>query len=122
MKTAEELTNDMRQFYGTEEFHRFSVLFPKVVLTDGAKYLADNAEAYWLMDMIASHIRALKGDGFGVAKLQVENNKGIFTLDDGNDNIKARQEIPYTDFPMSSIKLYVADNEFAWTILLPSEY
>ena len=45
-------------FSGTEEYHRYSPLFRRMLLTDGAKYVADNGGghgAYWLMDAIASH-------------------------------------------------------------------
>jgi len=34
----------------------------------------------------------------------------------------ARQEIPYTDFPMLSISLYAYWDGRNWVIMLPSEY
>jgi len=52
--TAEQIELSLSGFIGTEAYHRFNALCPKVVLTDGAKYLADQAEAYWLMDIIGS--------------------------------------------------------------------
>jgi hypothetical protein len=55
-----------RQFTGTEGYIRWSPLFPRMVLTDGTKFVAENgggAGAYWLMDAIASHQpKALKDE------------------------------------------------------------
>ncbi len=48
---------DLRQFTGTTQRHRWSSL-TKLVCTDGAKYLADEAGAYWLLDAVASHQNA----------------------------------------------------------------
>ena len=132
MLSAIELETRLGDFWGTEEKFRFSPVFPKVLLTDGAKYVADNADAYWLMDVIASHIPAMKGDWFASAKLTVnshfvtgpiaEDHKATFTLDDGNGHILATQEIEYTDFPLSTINFFVEYDEENWTILLPGEH
>ena len=42
--------------------------------------------------------------------------------DDGNGNELARQEIPYTDFPMEAVLLYACWDGEHWVIMLPSEY
>ncbi len=42
--------------------------------------------------------------------------------DDGNGKEHARQEIPYTDFPMHSIALFASWDGEHWIIMLPSEY
>jgi len=49
---AETLTKNLQHFCGTEQYypHWLGIRY-----TDGVKYLADNAEAYWLIDAIASH-------------------------------------------------------------------
>lgn len=47
---------------GTEGYHRFSPLFRNLLLTDGAKALAEHAEAFWLMDLIGSHQPTCKKD------------------------------------------------------------
>ena len=51
---AKELSSILRQFTGTAHYYR---LHNEVVLKDGAKYLADEARCYWLMDAIASYLR-----------------------------------------------------------------
>ena len=45
---------NLAQFYGTSAYYRFIIL-SNLVLTDGTKYLAEVAGAYWLMDLIASY-------------------------------------------------------------------
>lgn len=118
---AENLTANLMQFTGTIQYYRWSVLFPKALLTDGTKYLAENAGCFWLMDVVASHL-AKYGDVFGVATLKRKGDGCTFTLDDGNGKVHATQEIEYTDFPLDSIKLYVVWDTQNWTIMLPSEY
>lgn len=115
--------DDLKQFTGTEQWHRYSPLFPTMLLTDGAKYLAEEAGAYWLMDMIGSYLPKIQ-DGFAVAKLSVADNKGKFTLadDDPAGTTFAEQTVEYTDFPLDEIKLYVIAEGDNWVVLLPSEY
>ena len=43
---------DLRQFTGTEQWYRHGTV-RDVLFTDGAKYVADQAGAYWLLDEIA---------------------------------------------------------------------
>jgi hypothetical protein len=45
--------SDLAQFTGSEQWYRHG-LVRKVLFTDGAKYVADTAGAYWLIDEIAS--------------------------------------------------------------------
>jgi hypothetical protein len=94
------------------------------VLTDGAKYLAEECQCYWLMDMIASHVSAIK-DHFAIAILtKTENDKALFTLQDDipAKNVWAMQGVKYTDFPLDEVKLYVIKDSGKWVIMLTSEY
>jgi hypothetical protein len=43
----------LSNFIGTEKYYR---LTRKHLLTDGTKYLAEAAGAYWLMEAIASYL------------------------------------------------------------------
>jgi hypothetical protein len=120
-----DLQTELTQFTGTENYHRFNLLFRNVLLTDGAKHLADAAGAYWLMDVIASHLPSVQGE-FAVAILSVDK-KARFALCGDLDGEKmidvfATQEIPYTDFPLPSAKLWVQSDGENWVIMLPSEY
>lgn len=125
MKSQDQIKSDLRQFIGSITFTRYSPLFPNVVLSHGAKYLADECGAYWLMDMIASHLPSLPPEeNWAIAILTVNGAKALFTLanDSPATKVYAMQGINYTDFPLDEIKLYVSyDGEF-WCVMLPSEY
>jgi hypothetical protein len=121
-----ELKQALSNFYGTEGYHRYSPMFPHVILTDGAKFLAEEAGAYWLMDMISSYLPSVpKAENFVVALLIVSPScRAHFTL---QDDIPARriygdQAITHTDFMLDSIKLYVCRAGGDWVVMLPSEY
>ena len=124
--TPEELQANLNQFTGTQEYHRWSVLFPKIVLTDGALYLAEQAGAYWLMDAIGSHQinPKVRWEGFQVWILRVESDhQARLTCEDGNGKVITSQEIEYTDFTLPEVKLYAIPQEgVGLMILLPSEY
>lgn len=117
---ADVLAQTLPQFTGTERYYR---LYPGVLLTDGAKYLADEAEAYWLLDVIWSHLPSVQEDEWFVcARLERQREGAHFTLGDGNGGVYAQQAIAYTDFPLNEITLYVAKQDGLWIVLLPSEY
>ncbi len=106
MKTKEQIQEELSNFYGSVHWYRYSpILFPKVLLTDGAKFIAEEFGAYRLMDMIASHLPAVrKADAyFAVATFNKTPEK-------------------YSDFMFDEFKLYVAYDGEYWTIMLPSEY
>jgi len=115
------LQNNLEQFTGTEQYYTHHSL----LLTDGAKYLAEKAQCYWLMDVIWSHTHCEKWLGkedFIVCTLTVLNSKATVAFDDGNSNILMTQEIPFTDFPLNKIKLYVVSDGSNFVVMLPSEY
>ena len=112
---------ELRQFTGSEHWYRHG-LVRTVVFTDGAKYVADQAGAYWLLDTIALSQRFEKrvaAEAFQVWKLAVKPDlTAMLTCDDGNGITVFEQRLDDTDFPVDGITLYFTDN----TILLPSEY
>ena len=117
-------SEQLSQFSGTEHYYR---IMPNVLMTDGAKFVADNGEAYWLMTAIASYLPQFKNtESFIVANLQVSNTgharSAVLKLDDGNDNILAEQFIEYTDFELNEIKFYACYTGDTWVIMLPREY
>lgn len=118
------MLENLNSFTGTEHWYRYSPLFHNVLITDGVKYVADEAGAYWLADLISSHLASVK-DGFAIAQLKKRDDDewDFFLVDDlpPNDTY-AYQRIAYSDFPLEEIKLYVIHDGQNWTILLPSEY
>lgn len=116
-----ELISDLAQFTGTNAYHR---MYANFYLTDGAKYLAEKAECFWLFDLYWSHIMSIipSENEFTVLKLTVTDGKASAVIEDGNDNVIAGQEIEYTDFPLPYITLYCCWFGDGWVAMLPSEY
>jgi len=122
MTKANKLSEaNLRQFIGSENWYRHGIN-RNVLFTNGAKYVADQGGAYWLLDAIAIAQRFEKNvaaEGFQVWKLKVnEDRTASLVCDGGSGNIVYTQHIAFTDFPIDEIKFYFTDN----TILLPSEY
>ena len=114
-------------FRRSQSIHRLRNLVParlnrNVLFTDGAKYLADQAGAYWLLDEIAliqPYDSRVAAEEFQVWKLAVNTDRtATLTCDDGNGTIVFTKQIEYTDFPLDEVRLYFANN----VIHLPSEY
>ena len=123
MKTKQEILAELPNFYGTENYHKWSILFRNFVLTDGAKYIADECGAYWLMDAIASYLSSYKDEGFVVAKfVKADDPNWLLTVEDGNGGCFASQCIEFTNFPLDEITLYVVKQDDLYVVLLPSEY
>lgn len=120
-----EALDNLDHFIGSESFYRYSPLFP-MVLTEGAKYLADNADCYWLFDVVGSVLypRILRGNRFLLARIKkFKTSRGAkFELEDGNGKRLYVQRIDYTDFPLDSYEFYVVGNGTYWTAMLKSEY
>jgi hypothetical protein len=120
--TPEQIETELAYFTGTQNYYQY---LANVVLTDGAKHLADRAGAYWLMDVVASWQveKRVACQPFQHWKLEVEDdNTATVVADDGNGNEIARQEIPFTDFPLRSTRLYLVKDGKYRVLMLPSEY
>lgn len=97
----QELQAALRQFTGTTHYYRID---SKTLLTDGAYYLATQAGAFWLMALFSSYLLELRlDDWFTVLKLKTAGNKTTVTIDDGNGNVLATQEIENSDFPLDEM-------------------
>lgn len=124
--------NDLGNFYGTENWHRWSPLVPNMLLTDGALFVAEHggqSGSFWLMDAIASHQpRALKNPrlrDFQVWILKVNPDKSAVLTCQSDSGVPPfiTQNIEYTDFDLKEIKLWVEPmDEKRMVILLPSEH
>jgi len=57
-----------------------------------------------------------------LVRVEVTEGRAVMIYEDGNGREHARQEIPYTDFPLPSITLYACWDQQHWVIMLPSEY
>jgi hypothetical protein len=110
----------LNRFIGSQHYYRLN---RKCLLTDGTHYLAETVGAFWLMDAAASYLLELGTDDWFVqVKLMVTGSSAELTLEDGNGHVRARQVIPYTDFPMPQQNLYACWDGELWVLMLPSEY
>ncbi|RZN30501.1 DUF6876 family protein [Bradyrhizobium sp. Leo121] len=75
---------DLAQFTGTSQWFRHA-LVRTVLYTDGIQFLAERANAYWLLDKIATLQLDPKigAEPFQVWKLEVADNIGALTCNDG---------------------------------------
>jgi hypothetical protein len=65
----------LTEFTGTERYYRIS---HKHLLTEGTKFLANQAQSYWMMDAIASHLSEIgTADWFVVVKITVKDAKAL---------------------------------------------
>lgn len=116
---------DLNQFTGTTQYYLY--LFG-LKLTDGVKFMADEAGAYWLLDIISSyqHDPKIRREPFQIWELKLSpkdtttgRHPAVVTMKtDTNQPLLVKQEISHTDFPLASITLYLIDG----VILLTSEY
>ena len=119
--TASLTEADLRQFIGTETWHRHS--FVRTLLyTDGVKYVAEKGGAYWLLDDIAFAQlgdKRVAAEAFQLWRLRVHaDHTATLTCEDGNGNAVYTKALTFTDFPLEEITLYFTNG----VILLPSEY
>lgn len=119
MKSKEELLATLDQFTGSQQAF-YHPMFKKFVYTEGVRYLAQNAECYWLLEHIFLHQTnpKIKAEGFQTWKLVKQEDTATITIDDGNGNIIETFPIDFTDFPLDEIILFMIGD----TLLLPSEY
>ena len=119
---------EMSMFTGTEAYHRWSPL-SKGVLTDGCKYVAEQLQAHWLFDAIASHIDFgdLPDLNMYFSTLTIFNKTGTLSIEDGNGRELALQNFEYTEFPLTEIKIWSVSTATEqsgkfFVHMLPSEY
>ncbi len=136
---AETLSQNLQQFCGSEQYYKHWL---GILYTDGIKYLAENAQCFWLLDAIASHQPRVRRKHslteFQLWFLHVGNkhefikprslrggtpspNAAVLTCWEDSPTPETKpviiQQIPFTDFPLPEIKLYLQDK----VLLLPEE-
>jgi hypothetical protein len=122
--TPEELQSQLSAFYGSKNSYQRSTPI-LIYYTDGIKWLQENANCYWLIDLIASYqtTEFKKANDRQFWKLVVIDSSTVITCDDGDGNISVTQSIDYTDFLLPSLSIWLEIQEEGRTfIYLPSEY
>lgn len=106
---------DLAEFTGTEKYYKHWM--GRLVFTDGVKFLADRAGAYWLIDLIASYQPMKTERQYWTLKAEEQGYSAI--CKDRDDTLLEKQKIEYTDFPeyLMPFDLYVQNG----VLYLPSE-
>jgi hypothetical protein len=126
VKPPEEIERELQHFSGSEMV--WAHWTHGAVYTDGVRYLAQAAEAYWLIDAIVSHQgnNRVKREDFQVWKLRLVRPKDHKAMpswelrcEDGNHNEVVTQHIEWSTFPLpNGIDIWLVNG----TLLLPGEY
>jgi hypothetical protein len=125
MKTTERLTKQefelgLKQFIGTQQYweHKFpgSTILR---LTDGCRFIREEAEATWLFDAIATLQSDQRIQPQSFQMWQLKRWEGRWRLEcRADDGEHVLTKISNSDFPLHHIELWVLDG----IALLPSEY
>jgi len=120
LKSKEKILDIINQAYGSDMYHKFSPIPGFPVATDGIIALAEAAGCYWLLDIIGRYQTDKRLNlAFQVWKLEVNREDSSAVVRGYNDaELIITQEIPFTDFPLDEVKVFLMDG----VILLPSEY
>jgi hypothetical protein len=110
----------LREHTSSENFYKYNF---GLIITEGAKSMADTYGVYWWLDIIASYQPKLKNEEFQVWTLKRTGSSAVVTCTDGNDKQLISQRIPFTDFGPDVAVLWVEGNvETNLICLLPSEH
>lgn len=116
--TPETLRQELANFYGSEVFYRHP-LNRSVVYTEGVQHFAEQAGAYWFLDILATEPAILEqAKDFAAVTLKVKDGKAQLLVTDGNDGEVFRRDIDYTDCPEGDWQFFFVGG----TIMLRSEY
>lgn len=124
--------DDLRSFTGTETYWRSGFVYKGRALsyTDGVKYIAEKAGAYWLVDLVLAQATEIyckhaspARDRFHdvlVCELTVndESDTAVLEILDGDRNVLYTQTLLFTDFPAAFQVIWVKQG----IAMLPSEY
>lgn len=118
MTEAIKLTDELRQFTGTEVYH-FNPFYRWMQYTDGVKYFAEKAGAYWFLDIIGTELLALtRNEEFMTIDLIVRDGKFQILVTDGNDTVLKKKTGNFTDCPEGVYRFFLTNN----VLMLTSEY
>ena len=124
-QTSEITEANLANFYGTSQWYRH--WSRQLLMTDGTHFLCENGAA-WLIDAIASHqgprlARACGYFQFWTLKVDLEKHEAVLICQrDSGEPRLVEQKIPYTDFPLAEIKIWVEGEGENKVCLLPSEH
>ena len=102
-----------------------------MIYSPGVKFVADKAEAYWLIDAIASYFMGgqmaypdSRLDTLQFWRLEVKEDRTARLTARADSGVEPYviQRIEYTDFPLEQIDIWAGFDGKYWTLYLPSEH
>lgn len=121
-----DLKKELAQFTGSSVMYKHR-LVPNVGYTAGVHFLAENRQAYWLLDKVASHqLEApFNKERMQTWSLTVTEGKGLWKISDGAGKVLLEDVVSNVDLPDTfDLDLYVIEDEGSGlkVIMFPSEY
>ena len=118
--------------------YREHAFYPQFTYTEGVRYLAEECNCFWLLDVIASHqpkvinkLCAIGSRNFQVWLIEKQGRRGVRVTcwhDEPNKSMKlAAQRIPFSDLAehfdldQGPIKLYVETSGRDMRLMIPAE-
>ena len=113
------LSENLLQFYGTENYYKTFLFNPRLKHTDGVQYFAETAGCYWFLDIVATDIFALtKKEPFLSIVLQAKNGSANIFIENGDCEVLETRTIEHTDCPDGEYAFFLTDD----VLMLTSEY
>ncbi len=120
-----EIKKNLQQFSGSETVYSFPLINTRY--TEGMKYLATAADAYWLITDVSVIAKSLMRKSYfitidfkrlPIAKKGTVGHEAEIAYSDGNGNIFETHRYEVTDFPLDELRLFFVNG----TLMLPGEY
>ena len=129
MKDTIEIEMNLSQFSGTEQYHR-NPFHGKFLYSDGVRYLAEAAGAYWLLDLLASYQpqlakhkdQRLHQMQFWNLKINPDHSATATCRADSDVPPAVTQQIEFSDFPLPEIDIWVIQDQLGMLAILKTEY
>lgn len=118
----QEILEALPHFMGTEQIWEHRTFAFSIYLSDGCNYLKLKAQFCWFFDLVASHQAKLKHEDFQCWKLSRKSgNEFEITCEGGDENQLLTQRIPFSDFPLDELRIWVI-RDGSLICMLPTEY
>ena len=122
---TKEIKLGLQQFSGSETVYKIPLIQTRY--SEGMKYLATAADAYWLITDVSVIAKGLMEKSPFITVDFKRLPKGghdysgylaVIEYGDGNGNIFETHRYNVTDFPLAELRMFFVDG----TLILPSEY
>ena len=100
MQNPDYIRSVLAQTCGTSQYWK---VYTNFFITDGVKIMVELCEANWLITEIflLSRNEKVRKEDFVVWKLALNSTSAVLSADDGNCHELIKEEISFTDFPLS---------------------